>query len=244
MKTLFLSLICTFTCLSLFAQVDSTNNTNNTNPTTVTPQTTTPPANNNATDTAANMNSTNSNMNSTNSNMNSNNSNSNANMNSNNMNSNMNSMNRMDSSSMVNTSNTPGQANYAALPVLETYVPDNIVSAVKQEHEGSYIYDITAVKAPMDSSSMSQANSMNQNSTAMNSTTTTTNSTTTTTTQDTTTTSNATVNANSNMTMGQNPNNMSNTSAPQQYQYVVRYLQGGTMTTEILNNSGTKVNNP
>jgi len=224
MKTLLMSLILTFTCLSLFAQVDSTNNTNNTNPTTVSPETTTPPANNNATDTSANMNATNSNMNSNN------NSNSNANMNS---------MNRMDSSSMVNTSTIQGQANYAALPVLETYVPDNIVSTVKQEHEGSYIYDITAVKAPMDSSSMSQGNSMNQNSTAMNSTTTTTNSTTTTT-QDTTTT----VNANSNTTMGQNSNNTSNMSAPQEYQYVVRFLQGGTMTTEVLNNSGTKVNNP
>jgi hypothetical protein len=238
MKTLLMSLICTFTCLSLFAQVDSTNNTNNTNPTTVTPQTTTPTTNNNATDTAANMNSTNSNMNSTNSNTNSNNSNMNSN---NNMNSNMSSMNRMDSSSMVNTSNIAGQAHYAALPVLETYVPDNIVAAVKQEHDGSYIYDITAVKAPMDSTMA--ANTMNQNSTTMtaNTTTTTTNTATATdsTHQNATATTNTTVNTNA--PMGQNANNM---STPQEYQYVVRYLQGGTMTTEILNNSGTKVNNP
>jgi len=147
----------------------------------------------------------------------------------------------MDSSSMAMTSNTPGQANYAALPVLETYVPDNIVSEVKQEHEGAYIYDITAVKAPMDSSMT--ANTMNQNSTTMtaNTTTTTTNtaSTTDSTNQNATATTNTTVNTNT--PMGQNTNNM---STPQEYQYVVRYLQGGTMTTEILNNSGTKVNNP
>ncbi len=235
MKTLIMSLICTFTCLSLFAQVDSTNNntnnTNNTNPTTVSPQTTTPTTNNNVTDSSSNMNSNNSNMNSTNSNMNSNNS------------SNMNSMNnKMDSSSMVNTTN-PGQANYAALPVRETYIPDNILADVKQEHEGSYIYDITAVKAPMDSS-MAQGNSMNQNSTAMNSTSTTTTNPTSTdsTNQNTTATTNATVNANSNTTMGgQHANTM---SAPQEYYYVVRYLQGGTMASEKLDNNGTKISNP
>jgi hypothetical protein len=145
--------------------------------------------------------------------------------------------NRMDSSSMT-ISNTPGQANYAALPVLETYVPENIVASVKQEHEGSYIYDITAIKAPMDStmSHTNSMNSMNQNSTTMNSTsaTTTTNSTGTDSSNQNTT---ATTNTNSNTTMGQNTNNM---SAPQEYEYVVRYLQGGTMTTEILKNNGTK----
>jgi len=209
MKTLLMSLIGTFMCFSLFAQVDSTNNPN---PPTVTPQTPVP-MNNNVTDSSSNMNSMNrSNMDSMN-------------------HSNMDSMNNnMNSTGMVNNSNTPGQPNYAALPVLETYVPDNIVADVKQQHEGSYVYDITAVKAQRDSTiAMS---SMNQNSTTITNADSTN--------PGTTTTTNPTANTNS-TTGGQN-SGMSTT--PQEYNYVVRYLQGGTMTTEILNNSGTKINNP
>jgi len=123
----------------------------------------------------------------------------------------MNSMNKnMSNSASVNYTNIPGQPDYAALPVLETYIPGNIVSDVKAEHEGSYIYDITAVKAPEDTS-MAQGNSMN--SSAPNST---------------TADSTATITA-------------SQASRPQEYDYVVRYLQGGSMATEILNNDGSKM---
>jgi len=148
----------------------------------------------------------------------------------------------MDSTAMANTINTPGQPNYAALPVLETYVPENIVAEVKQEHEGSYIYDITAVKAPMDST-MAQGNSMNQSATTMNANTTTTNTTTVTdsTAQNTTVATNTTGNTNSNATMNQNSGR---STTPQEYDYVVRYLQGGTMVSETLDNNGTKINKP
>lgn len=124
----------------------------------------------------------------------------------------MNSMNKnMGNSGTVNYTNMPGQPDYAALPVLETYIPGDIVADVKAEHEGSYIYDITAVKAPEDTS-MAQGNSMSPstpNSTTADST--------------------ATITASRN-------------SRPQEYDYVVRYLQGGSMSTEILNNDGSKKN--
>ena len=124
----------------------------------------------------------------------------------------MNSMNNnMNNSASVNYTNTPGQPDYAALPVLETYIPGNIVAEVKAEHEGSYIYDITAVKAPEDTS-MAQGTLMNPSTPYS-------------TTADSTATSTASQN-----------------SRPQQYDYVVRYLQGGNMDTEILNNDGSKKN--
>lgn len=124
----------------------------------------------------------------------------------------MNSMNKnMGNSGTVNYTNMPGQPDYAALPVLETYIPGDIVADVKAEHQGSYIYDITAVKAAEDTS-MAQGSSMSPstpNSTTADST--------------------ATITASRN-------------SRPQEYEYVVRYLQGGSMSTEILNNDGSKKN--
>ena len=165
------------------------------------------------------------------------------NMNSSNMSttSNSNSMSMKDSASnLVNPNNIPGQTDYASLPVMETYVPDDIVQQVKTKYPNQVVYDITAVKAPVDSSMMQNdsmamnQNSMNQNNTAMNSDSTA-NS----------TAMNTTPNQNS-MSMSQNPNNgmmaNSNAQAPEKFDYVVRVIQGGQMTTEKLQSDGTALN--
>jgi hypothetical protein len=150
-----------------------------------------------------------------------------------NMNSNNSGMNMSDSSvnaNLVNPNNIPGQPDYAALPVLETYVPDDIVAQVKQKHPNELIYDITAVKAPVDSSMMqTDSMGMNQSSMAMNQSTSTDSS------------------MNQNSTMNQNTtNNLNNGMAmdstmemPEKFNYVVRVIQGGQLMTETLESDGT-----
>lgn len=232
-----MSVICTFMCFSLFAQVDSTNKLNNTNNDSSMKSTPTmaPPTMNTTTDSSRNNNQTT---------MPTMNTDTSGNMNSNlstNMNSNNSGMNMNDSSSnanLVNPNNVPGQADYASLPVLETYVPDNIVTEVKQKHPNEVIYDITAVKAPVDSGMMqNDSMAMNQNSTAM-------------TNQN--STMDSSMNQNStkqNPAMNQNTVNNSNGMAmdstmqmPEKFNYVVRVVQGGQLMTEILESNGTDLN--
>ena len=241
-----MSIFCTFICVSLFGQVDSSNNMNNMNPPT---QTTTPTmnttnntnnindsttisTNNNtanpdsskvvtppATQGTMNMNATNSDMNNTNSNMNMNSTASNA------------------ASNLVNPNNIPGQVDYASLPVLETFVPQNIVDQVKQKFPNQVVYDITAVKAPVDSASMQNDSMMNhQNATAMNTDSSMSMN------QNSTTTQN-TMNMNQN---GTNSNGMAMDTAqmPEKFDYVVRVLQNGQMTTETLASDGTAMLQP
>jgi len=238
MKTLLMSVICYLMCLSLFAQVDSTNRTNNDSSMNSTP-TMTPPTMNTTTDTSMNNNQTTPpTMNTdTSGNMNSN--------NSTNMNSNNSGMNMNDSSmngNLVNPNNVFGQPDYASLPVLETYVPDNIVAEVKQKHPNEVIYDITAVKAPVDSNMMqSDSMSMNQNSMAMNQSS-----------ADSGMNQNTTAMNQSPMTdssMNQNSTNNSNAMAmnstmqmPEKFNYVVRVIQGGQLMTETLESDGTSLN--
>lgn len=216
-----MSVICTFMCFSILAQADTTNNINNTNNTSdsninITPTTT--PTMNTTTDTSMNNNQTTMPTMNTNTsgNMNTNLSTStNSNMNDSAMNSNL-----------VNPNNIPGQTDYAALPVLETFVPDNIVAEVKQKYPNEIIYDITAVKAPVDSSMMhTDSMAMNQNATTDSS-------------------------MHPNSTMNQNTaNNLNNGMAtdstmqmPEKFNYVVRVIQGGQLMTETLESDGTALN--
>ncbi|MEO5907868.1 MAG: hypothetical protein ABIR50_11170 [Ginsengibacter sp.] len=225
MKVLVISFICTFMCVSLFAQVDSANNTNlNSTQTTNMPamndssmhetQTTTPAALNNN-----NPNMTNNSTNSTNGNMN--------NMNSTTSNSEMNMHDTSMNANLVNPNNIPGQLDYAALPVLETFVPENIVAQVKQKYPNEIIYDITAVKAPVDSSKMqSDSMAMHSNSTSMNQNTT----------KDSSMNQSAANNLNNGMTMD------STMKMPEKFNYVVRIIRGGQIMTETLDNDGTALN--
>ena len=88
---------------------------------------------NNATDSAGTMN----NMNNSNSTNNTNNSTGN---------SNMNSMSNMNSNGMSSMS---GRNTYAALPVKENYISDDILSKIKSKYgNGTIIYDITAIRRP------------------------------------------------------------------------------------------------
>ena len=223
--------VCTFICFSLFAQVDSTNNRNNTNDTSTNDtsinSTPTQPPMNTTTDTS---------MNNNQSTMPTMNTDTSANMNSNastNMNSSNSGMNMNDTSmnaNLVNPNNIPGQPDYAALPVLETYVPDNIVAEVKQKHPNEVIYDITAVKAPVDSSMM-QNDSMAMNSTAMN--------------QSSATDSSMNQSSPMNQNKVNNSNAMSMDSTmqmPEKFNYVVRVIQGGQLMTETLASDGTALN--
>src|SRR5665213_1407973 len=110
MKKLLISMICTFFCISLFAQTDSSNKNSNSNAT--------PTMNATNMDTTNHMN-------------------------------NMNTFGSMNSNSMANGSmamiNTAEPK--ASLPVLETYIPADVISDIKQKVGNSdQIYDITAVK--------------------------------------------------------------------------------------------------
>lgn len=51
----------------------------------------------------------------------------------------------------MNLNNTDSTA-WAALPVFETSIPQNVIAQLKQKNSGNQIYDITAVKAASDSS--------------------------------------------------------------------------------------------
>jgi hypothetical protein len=148
----------------------------------------------------------------------------------------------------------------AALPVLETYVPQNIIDQAKEKFPKGQIYDITAVRSPEDT--------MAQNSNAMAGTwNSTSNNTTmdqdhdkddssmtnqTTMNQNTqnsannqyrdsslnqTNTTAATVNNNNNMN-----NEYANNSRPEKFDYVVRVMQGGQMETQTLTSDGTALN--
>jgi hypothetical protein len=98
----------------------------------------------------------------------------------------------------------------ASLPVYETYIAPDIIANIKQKISGGdQVYDITAVKAPMDSSMM------NNNAAA-------------------TTTNNSSNN------MAATNNSMSMT--PQSWDYVVRVLKNGAITTKKVDGSGNPVN--
>lgn len=49
-------------------------------------------------------------------------------------------------------SNKTNSTSYAALPVLETSIPQNVMAQLKQKNSGNQIYDITAVEAAGGSS--------------------------------------------------------------------------------------------
>ena len=58
-----------------------------------------------------------------------------------------------------NPMNEKGMQGYAALPVMESYVPDDVMDKIKSKYgNGTVIYDITAVRAsmPTDSAAMQQ----------------------------------------------------------------------------------------
>lgn len=231
MKTLIMSIFCTFICASLFAQVDSTSNMNS-----MPPPTMNTTSNNVNDSTSNNTNNSNSSTNSDSSkvvtppatqgtmDMNAN-SNSNANMN-------MNATVSNGDSNLVNPNNIPGQADYASLPVMETFVQQNIVEQVKEKFPNQVVYDITAVKAPVDSASMQNDSMMNHpNATAMN--------------------SDSSMNMNQNSTMNMNQNNPTTngmatdtTQMPEKFNYVVRVLQNGQMTTQTLESDGTAMLKP
>ncbi len=136
----------------------------------------------------------------------------------NSMNNTMSSNNR----ALVNPMNIQGQSGYAALPVLETYIPDMVLSKVKEKY-GSTVYDISAVQiANVPDSGMAMQNSTTQNGTAAGKPATTTQA-----------------NADSSNTVSavaQNP------SVPVQYNYVVRFQKNGALATETINTEGTVVN--
>ncbi len=227
MKTLLISLICTCASISLFAQMDSTTNANNGT------------TNSTYTDTSGNMN--NNNMNSA---MNSTTDTSGhitiANPGTDStgtavMNSNTN--NNWNDSMQNNTAMSSGNA---SLPVLETYVPENIIDHANQKYPNGQVYDITAVKSAEDT--------MTQKTTAMA---TTWDSTTNSTSEmdkdhdnhrDSSMAQNSIMNQNANNNYN-NSNNMTametNSTAPVKYDYVVRVMQGGQMMSETLASNGT-----
>lgn len=214
MKTIILSFLCICISFSLFAQTDTTNNTNNATSTI-----------SNATDTAS-MDSRNS-MDSAHQMMNNMDSNANQKMKrgrkhaqdysnkaNNMMNNTMNNMNNM-------ISDTANSHAFAALPVLETYIPDNIVAQMKQKYPGDQVYDITAVKATRDSVMWNRNSATPANM------------------QDSTNT-----NANQNTTTTNSANNMANNSGmemPQKYNYVVRIIKSGALENETVDSDGNAV---
>ncbi len=132
----------------------------------------------------------------------------------------------------------------AALPVRETFVPQNIIEQANQKYPNGQIYDITAVKSAEDTMSQnSNATSWNSSNinnnmdndhdkddstqAAMNQNTTNNQY------QDSSMNqTNASANTYNNM-------NTNNENAPEKYDYVVRVLQGGQMVTEKLYSDGT-----
>src|SRR6185312_14402466 len=96
--------------------------------------------------------------------MNNMNNNSTNNMNNNSMNNN--SMSNMNSNGMGSMSGTA----FAALPVRESYISDDILSKIKSKYgNGTVIYDITAIRAAMPpDSSMTQQNGMSTDSSTAN----------------------------------------------------------------------------
>lgn len=245
MKTLIVFLLCTISCCALVAQVpadssksvppnamdsagsvnnsmrndsvpsnSSTNNSTNPNPSSSQNTQTMPgdstslnhPANNGRMDSSMNNTNNSANMNTSSSSQVNSTLNNSSNINNNTYN------------SVANSMNMRGQAGYAALPVLESYVPDAVVSKVKEKY-GNTVYDISAVKIV----------NMQDSGTAMqNSGTVATN---------TTATTQATSDSSNMVTSG------AQSSAPVQYNYIVRVRNGGTLTTEIINTDGTVLNN-
>jgi hypothetical protein len=59
---------------------------------------------------------------------------------------------------MLNTMNTKGVRGYAALPVMESYIPGDVMDKIKSKYgNGSIIYDVTAVRAAMPTDSAMQS---------------------------------------------------------------------------------------
>lgn len=145
MKTLIMSLF--FCCMYCFVFAQTPTDTTNMNKKNMD---TLPPTNNtNRMDSSSMMNNNNNNRMDSSSMMNNN---------------SMNNNNRMDSSFM---NNMPGMRGYAALPVLESYVPADIVSKVKERY-GNTVYDITSIKVMPDSSLMNHDSTMTTHDSTMN----------------------------------------------------------------------------
>lgn len=178
MKYLFVLAICVSLANHISAQVtDSTtvtsdsmhmNNMDTTHPATMNSMDTMNNSSNatsnmNATDTSMSMHAAGTDTMQMNNNMNSNNSNNMSNMNNNSMN------NTMSTAGMTNTMNTKGEKGWASLPVLESYVPDDIMAKIKDKYaSGGILYDVTAVQAMPDSTMMQPHDSaMTQTDTSM-----------------------------------------------------------------------------
>ncbi len=162
MKTLIMSLF--FCCMYCFVFAQTPTDTTNMNKKNMD---TLPPTNNtNLMDSSSMMNNNNNNRMDSSSMMNNNSMNNNNRMDSSSMmnNNSMNNNNRMDSSFM---NNMPGMRGYAALPVLESYVPADIVSKVKERY-GNTVYDITSIKVMPDSSLMNHDSTMTTHDSTMN----------------------------------------------------------------------------
>ena len=157
-------------------------------------------------------------------------------MNNNSMNNN--SMSNMNSNGM--NSSIAGVKSYAALPVMESYVPDDIVSKIKSKYgNGTVIYDITAVRAalPQDSSMTQQNGTMSSdssmNNTSMNNNTSVNNG----------SMNNTTMN-NGDSTMTGNMMQNSSVAATPKYNYLVRTLSNGTLQSEWVGDDGTTTVTP
>lgn len=154
------------------------------------------------------------------------------NMNNNSMNNTTGTMNNMNNSNSTNNMNSNGMSSmtgantYAALPVRESYVPDDILSKIKSKYgNGTVIYDITAIRAAMlqDSSMMQQNGGMRTDSSMTN-----------------------TSNNNSDSAMARNSNMMQNSSMAMtpKYDYLVRTLANGTLQSEWVGDDGTTAITP
>ena len=195
MKHLFILLIFISVKNGLSAQVTDSTNTNN------------PPR----MDSTNNMNNNSMNADTTHA-MNNMNNNSTNNMNNNSMNN----MSNMNSNGMGSMSRATA---FAALPVKESYISDDILSKIKSKYgNGSVIYDITAIRAatPKDSS-MTQQNGMSTDSSMTK------------------------ASNNGDSTMAPNGNMMQNSSMvmPIKYNYMVRTISNGTLQSEWLGDDGT-----
>jgi hypothetical protein len=119
-----------------------------------------------------------------------------------------------------------GRNTYAALPVKENYISDDILSKIKSKYgNGTVIYDITAIRAamPQDSSMMHQNGGMRTDSSMTN-----------------------TSNNSGDSAMAGNSNMMQNSSmaVTPKYNYLVRTLSNGTLQSEWVGDDGTTAITP
>jgi len=153
---------------------------------------------------------------------------SNATLNNSSLNANSNTGNSMSNTmtsnnQLANPLNIQGQRGYAALPVLETYIPGMVLSKIKEKY-GNTVYDISAERiSNSQDSAMAMQNSNTQNEPAAANP-----------------ASATPANADSSQTIRPVTQN---SSVPVQYNYLVRLLKNGTLVTETINSDGDVVNN-